>query len=121
MTTEVFSLEPLRSGTFNYTGNEWITEITLVKAKLRLDDLHSPELEIKSKDVLATLRRSLGGLSLNQGTLSSVRLRFQIQPENEKAATVSFDIEPPARTNLAQKRYADIIEDFLKEQGAKLR
>ncbi|MDA1129843.1 MAG: hypothetical protein O2913_14300 [Chloroflexi bacterium] len=119
--TEVFSLEPLRSGTFDYSGNEAINSITLVRAKLRLDDVQSPQVEIKSRDVLETLQRNLHGLSLDQGTLSSVRLRFQIQPENERPATVSFDIEPPARTNLAQKRYADIIEEYLKEQGVKLR
>ena len=120
-TGAIFTLEPLRQGKFDFTGNEEITGVTLVKIRLKLDDLNAPELEIKSRDVMETLKRSLRGLSLSQGHLTAARLQFQVRPENGRTATVSFDIEPPARTNLAQKLYANIIEDYLREQGVKLK
>ena len=116
MDSQSFSLIPLQEGTFDYTGNGVITRVTLVWAKLRLNDRHSTQVQIKSTDVMATLHGSLREVSLNQGQLIGVRLRVQLQPDNQRPATVSFDIEPPARTNLAQKRYANIIEDYLKEQ-----
>ena len=119
--SQVFSLAPIQQRKFDYTGNEEITRIALVKASLRINDMDSPQPEIKSKNVLETLSRSLRGISLDQGQLTSVRLRFQVRPDNGQPATVSFDIEPPSRTNLAQKRYAKIIESYLREQGVKLR
>jgi hypothetical protein len=44
-----------------------------------------------------------------------------MKPDKGRSEKVSFDIEPPARSNLAQKKYADIIEEYLKNQGVKLR
>ena len=61
------------------------------------------------------------GLSLQRGSLTSVKLRFQIRPEQGRALSVTCEIEPPSRTDLAQKKYADLIEKYLKEQGVKLR
>ena len=121
LNSRVFSLAPMQEGNFDYTGNGVITRVALVSAKLRLNDVHSTQVQIKSKDLMETLDSSLRGVSLNHGQLTAVRLRVQLQPENGRPATVSFDIEPPARTNLAQKRYAKIIEDYLREQGVKLR
>ncbi len=92
-----------------------------MRAKWRLDDPDSPELVIRSQDVLQTLRRRPAGISLGLGRLIAVTLRFQMKPDKGRSEKVSFDIEPPARSNLAQKKYADIIEEYLKNQGVKLR
>ena len=121
MDSQMLSLAPIQNGTFDYTGNGVITGASLVWVKLRLNDLHSTQVQIRSKDVLETLRSSLRDVSLNRGELTAVRLRVQLQPGNGRPATISFDIEPPSRTNLAQKRHADIIEEYLREQGVKLR
>jgi hypothetical protein len=119
--TPMFSLEPLERGTFDYTGNGIITGIDLTWAKIRLYDIHSSVIEIKSKSVLGTLEHGLHRSPLRQGKLVSVRFRFQIHPDEGRPATVSFEVQPPVRTNLTQKRYADIIEDYLREQGVMLR
>ena len=121
MDTPMFSLNPIQQEKFDYTGNGMITGVQLVKARMRLNDQDSSEVEIKSKDVLGALRRSLKGFSIDQGQLTAARLRFQVQPDDGRPETVSLDIEPPARTDLAQKRHADIIDEYLQEQGVKLR
>jgi hypothetical protein len=77
--------------------------------------------EITSKSVLGTLAQGLHQSPLRQGKLVAVRFRFQIHPGQGRPVTVSFEVEPPVRTNLTQKRYADIIEEYLKEQGVMLR
>lgn len=51
----MFSLGPLRMGNFDYSGNGHITKVDLVRGRLQLDDLHNPEIVIKSKNVLETL------------------------------------------------------------------
>ncbi len=86
-----------------------------------MNDPDFPQLVIRAKDVRETLRRMPGGLTLNLGKLAAVTLHFEMRADGGKSEKVAFDIEPPARTNLAQKRYADIIEEYLKEQGVKLR
>ncbi len=119
--TPMFSLEPMQRGQFDFNGNGAVTGIKIVRAKWQLDDPDSPELVIRSQDVLQTLRRRPAGISLGLGRLSAVTLRFEMKSDKGRSEKVSFDIEPPARTNLAQKKYADIIEEYLKEQGVKLR
>jgi hypothetical protein len=119
--TPMFSLEPLQLGTFDYSGNGIITGVALTWIKLQLDDARPSVVAIKSEDVLDALRRRLPELSLRHNKLIAAKLQFQIHPDDGKATTVSFEIEPPVRSNLVQKRHADIIEDYLREQGVKLR
>ena len=58
--------------------------------------------------------------SLASGKLTYARFRFHLRPEGEGPKKVTFEIEPPGRTDLAQKKYADIIERYLEEQKVKL-
>jgi len=120
MNTHAFSLAPLQRGKFDFGGDGPITRIDLLKVRLKLHGPGDPVVEVKSNDVLQTFARDLNGLSLASGELTLARFRFHLHPDNEKPAKVTFEIEPPSRTDLAQKRYADIIERYLVEQGVKL-
>ena len=116
----MFSLEPIQNNTFDFTGNGIITGVALTWAKIRLYDPHSLEIGLKSKSGMG-LDSGLLRSHLRQGKLVAVRFRFYIRPDEGRPATVSFEVQPPVRSNLTQKRYADIIEDYLKEQGVMLR
>jgi hypothetical protein len=117
----VFSLAPLQDGTFDFAGDGAITGIELVKVRLGLYAPGSPVVEVKSEDVLETLHHYVQGLTLSSGELRFARFRFDLQPEGERPVIVSFEVEPPARTDLAQKRYSEVIERYLVEQGVIVR
>lgn len=117
---EVFTLAPLQEGTFAFGGDGSITRIELVKVRMKLYGVTNPELELRAPDVRDAFEYDLGGLTLNSGVMTLARFRFHLHPDGEKPAKVTFEIEPPSRTDLAQKRYADIIERYLMEQGVKL-
>lgn len=120
VSAQTFTLVPLQRGVFNYTGNNAVLGVKLVKARLKMPGQDSEVVEVKSADVVRTLRRRLKGLSLSDGELTLARFHFRLMPEDEKPLTVVFDIEPPSRTDLAQKQYADLVEGYLREQGVML-
>lgn len=117
----VFSLAPVRDGTFDFAGDGTVTAIDLVKVRLGLYAPGNSVIELKSDDVIGTLQHYIQGLTLSSGELLFARFRFHVQPEGERPTDVTFEVEPPARTDLAQKRYADIIQRYLVKQGVVLR
>jgi hypothetical protein len=120
MRERMFSLMPLQDGTFDFGGDGSISRIELLKVRLKLHGPGDPVIEVKSGDVLETFAQDLKGLSLASGELTFARFRFHLRLQGERTAEVTFEIEPPSRTDLAQKRYADIIENYLVQQGVKL-
>ena len=120
---EIFTLTPLQEGKFDFTGDgKLIARIDLLHVRMKLFGVGSPMLEVKSHDLMWTFDKDLGDLSLDSGRLVFARFRFHLVPERAKRPIkVDFKVEPPARTDLAQKLYADIIEGYLMEQGVKLR
>lgn len=118
--TPIFSLKPFQDGTFDYAGNGIITAVRLVKTRLKLDGPTSPEVELKSTHVPDSIRSELPCVSLACGEMTLARLRFDLAPPDAPPTTVTFDIEPPARSDLAQKKYAEVIEAYLSEQGVRL-
>jgi hypothetical protein len=118
--TEVFSLTPVQDGTFNYGGAGMIAGVDLVKAKLKLPGARNTVLEIRSADVLESFRRDVRGITLQSGLLTSARFRFHIWRREGRARTVTFDIDPPDRTDLTEHEDARTILDYLAMQGVKL-
>lgn len=118
---KVFSLAPLQDETFDFAGDETIRGIDLLKVRLALYAPGGPIIEVRSGDILGTLRHHIQGITLSSGELLLARFCFHLQPEGQRPASVTFEVEPPARTDLAQKRYADIIEHYLVEQGVIVR
>jgi hypothetical protein len=117
----VFTLAPLQDGTFHFEGDGVVTGVSLVRVTVNLRDRCGTVMELKSDNIVETLRRPpFAGLPLAAVELVAASFRFQLQPEDVPAASVTFEIEPPARTNLTQKPYADIIERYLREQGVRL-
>lgn len=114
-----YTLEPLQQGTFSFAGNDVITSITLLMVKLAMRGVTSPAVEIKSSDVLKTLKNDLEGISLSSGDLVKAKFRFELEIER-KRRKVTFEITPPNVTDLTKKKHADIIGAYLKENGVKL-
>ena len=115
----VFSLAPIQDESFDYGGDGVVASIDLLKVRLKFDGSEEPEIEIKSDDVRRTVDRYLKG-SLASGKLTYAKFRFHLRPTGGRPTRVTFEVEPPSRTDLAQKRYADIIERYLEEQQVKL-
>ena len=114
----IFSLQPLQDGTFDFAGDDVIMSIDLLKVRLHMNDQENAAIEISSQDVRRTMDRYR--YSLDEGQVVFARFRFNLSPPGEKPVRVTFEIEPPARTDLAQKRYAEIIQAYLSEQRVKL-
>ena len=115
-----YTLEPLQNGTFSFAGNEAISGVTLLEVRLSLHGGATPEVLIRSHDVLRTLQEGLGGnIRLDAGELVHAKFRFKLQIDG-KTRSVTFEITPPNVTNLHRSRYADIIGAYLKENGVKL-
>ena len=116
----LFSLFPLQDGSFDDSGNGIITGVDLAKVRMILPNANGTEVTIKSPDVRADMADPTIGLSLGSGELTYAKFRFHITPPGEKPVVVAFEIEPPVRTDLGEKRYADIIEAYLREQKVRL-
>jgi hypothetical protein len=118
---EIFTLAPLQKGTFNFGGEGPIVGIELRKVKMKLHGATKLVAEFTSPDVLASFRYDLPGLDIDSGILMLARFRFHIHFTGERARTVTFNIEPPTITNLAERRYSDLIMKYLERQGIKVR
>ena len=114
-----YTLKPLQDGSFSWNGNEDISAILLTEVKLQLPGSTEPVVNISSGDVRKSLRESLEGIGLGDGELTYARFRFILNIDGKKQK-ISVAVAPPSKTDLAQKRHADIISDYLKEQGVKL-
>ena len=115
----LYTLKPLQNGAFNWNGNEQISEILLTEAKLQLPGSTRPVISIGSGDVRKSLKESLRSISLDSGELTYARFRFTLKVDGKKRK-ISFAISPPSRTDLTQKKYADIVSAYLKQQGVEL-
>ncbi len=117
----VFSLGPIRDGSFDYGGSGPISRISLVEAHIQLHCLGEPTVAIKSDNVLRTLAEDIPHLSLQSGDLVKVKMRFELRLESDRRPReVAFEIEPPGYSDLPQRAYARVIESHLREQRVKL-
>lgn len=120
LSAKAFSLVPIQNGTFDFAGKDDITDIKLVEVGMKLGSYTSSVITIESEDVQRALRRELTGLSLANGELTRAKFMFRVEMDGERPQNVIFDVYPPMRTDLVQKRYADLIEGYLREQGVML-
>jgi hypothetical protein len=118
---ETFTLTPLQKGTFDFGGKGPIVGIELRKVRTQLHGATKLVAEFTSPDILNSFRYDLPGLGIASGILTLARFRFHLHFPGEKPTTVTFNIEPPAVTSLAERRYANLIMRYLERQGVKLR
>jgi hypothetical protein len=116
---KVYTLTPIQHGTFSWNGNEHITSIIPLEAKLKVKGATEPVITIRSKNLRETLENEFEGASLSGVELIYIKFRFTIETE-DKAEHVTFVITPPDATDLAKKKHADIISSYLKENGVQL-
>lgn len=114
---EVFSLTPFQNGKFNYAGEGPIIRVQLRQIKMRLYGVTEPVIEIKAPDVAIAFEHDLGDLSLASGLLLSARLKFHIQYPGERATSRTFNINPPQRSNLPDRRDRELVLAYLERQG----
>lgn len=117
----VFSLAPIQQGTFDYGGDGAITRVEPVWARLKLAGAARTVIEIKATNVERAFSFDLPGLSLRSGILVAIRLRFYIREFGHPATTLTFSIIPPGRTDLAERRHADLVLRYLEREGVKLK
>lgn len=120
--TEIYSLVPLQDGSFHYRGFGNVVQVDLVKARLKLFGGRGTVIDIRSSDVLESMRSELRGrLSLESGTLTMARLRVHIRGASGRERTITFEIEPPGRTDLTEREDTDQVIAYLKQEGVMLR
>lgn len=118
---EIFTLAPVQDGKFNFGGEGPIVGIELRKVKMQLRGATKLVAEFTSPDILNSFRYDLPGLGIASGILTLARFCFHLHFPGERPTTVTFNIEPPAVTSLAERRYANLIMKYLERQGVKLR
>jgi len=114
-----YTLEPLQKGTFSFDGNENIRAITLLEVKLAMRGVGAPTMTISSDDILRTFQNDLYGVDLKSGDIVHAKFKFMLDVDGKRKG-VTFEVTPPNVTDLTKKRHADIIGDYLKENGVKL-
>jgi hypothetical protein len=121
LNTEVFSLAPIQSNTFDYGGDGLIGKVELRRVRLRLFGTTNAVLDLKAEDVREALQYDVQGLPLTAGVLLSATLRFTILVPGQRAKMLTVRIDPPLHTNLHERPYADRVLKYLEMQGVKLR
>jgi hypothetical protein len=118
--SQVFTLTPLQDG-FDYTGNgEDVLGVTLLKIRMNIPTASRPVIEVRSSDIKWTFDGELGDLRLTSGDLIYAKFRFHLRLPDNSTAKVTFELEPPARTDLIQKTHAAIVERYLEAQRVKV-
>jgi hypothetical protein len=108
------SLEPIRSGTFNYWGNDQIESVTVVAADIEFPQIKA-SVSLRSGDLVETVTRHLADLQFSKGILKYAKLNFHLKYDGAPTRPVPVEIRPPQRTIISRKRDADVIESYLRE------
>jgi hypothetical protein len=118
---EVFTLGPLQDRSFDFAGDGPIVGVELRSVRMRLYGVTNVTADFRSPNVLDSLRYDLQGLDLSSGLLLQARFHFRLQYPGEKPTSITFTIQPPATTDLAERRHVDAIHRYLEAQGVKLK
>ncbi len=118
---EIFSLTPVEDGSFDFTGEGPIRKVELRRVKMIVFGPTDLIADFRSPDILRSFENDLPGFGLSSGLLVMARFRFYIHRIGERPTTVTFSVEPPATTDLAERKYADEILRYLRKQAIRLR
>lgn len=111
-------LDPIKNGTFNYSGNKHIESVHLTEVRVKCRGSKIIKVTINCGDV--TQAFSDLGLSLQNSEYISAKLKFLIRREGKKSKQITVEIKPPENTKLPEKKEKGIIEAYLKENGVLL-
>jgi hypothetical protein len=114
-----YTLEPFQTGKFDFGGNEEITQVVLLEARVELGGETEPRVQLKSADLCRSLDEDLKHFSLAMGDLTYVKLRFHLAA-NGKETHENVEIAPPERSDLPGARHQEVISQYLEAQGVKL-
>jgi hypothetical protein len=116
--TRVFDLSPVAQNSFSYAGEGPIVRVDLVGVRIKLPFAKRASLQLFSPDIFETLGE-LPDVSLDMGELALARFRFSIT-DKSSVKTVTFEVAPPARTDLPESGYTSMINAYLNKQGVRL-
>ena len=113
------TLEPLKIGTFSYDGDEQIESIGLRMIEFVVNSGSQPyAVTIESKNTLESLEdMGIDEKFLNSDIISA-KFQFKIR-DDDRLKSVTFFLKPPYSTDLLKKKYAAVIENYLKKNGVK--
>ncbi len=114
-----YTLEPIRQGAFNFSGEGRIQRVVLRRAALLYYSFGKQNrITLSGPGILETIDKEMKN-GLANFELKEVSLEFYIRL-NSKTRRVSFSINPPNKTDLNGKPFESIIDDYLKKYGVKL-
>jgi len=98
----MFSLDPLRDGTFSFEGRGIIRAIELREVRLGLHGISRGMITLRADDVRQMLQYDVPGVTLRSGSLASAKFRFHLQqPGAKRRQQMTFTITPPTKRTLA--------------------
>jgi hypothetical protein len=118
---EVFSLTPVEDGSFDFAGDGPIRKVELRQVKMVVFGATNLIAEFKSPNIVRSFEHDLPGFGLSSGLLVKARFRFYIPETGERPTTVTFSVEPPGTTDLAERKHSDEILRYLRKQGVRVR
>ncbi len=106
-------LEPIKNGSFNYGGNEYIEKVVLSEVKVKQRGAGPIRLIVGAQDVTRLFSRY--GLQYDSCEYVSVKLKFFIKREGKKSKALTVEIQPPGKTSLKERDGKKVVEDYLRE------
>lgn len=116
----VYTLDSILKDSCSWVGNEYIKSIVPVEGKLKIKGATEALVNIRSKDLRLTLEQDLNSYGLSFMELIDIKFRLIIENQGKKE-NITFEIAPPYVTGIPNKKHADIILTYLKDNGVLLR
>ncbi|MCX5680268.1 MAG: hypothetical protein NTZ95_06445 [Candidatus Omnitrophica bacterium] len=111
-------LDPIKNGTFSYSGNNDVESVLLTEAKVKCRGAKVIKVTINCGDVRQAF--SDLGISMQDAEYISAKLRFNIKRGGKKPKSITVEIKPPENTKLPEKAEKGIIESYLRDNGVLL-
>ena len=111
-------LEPIKDGTFDYSGNDDVESVHLTEARVKCRGAREYRVTVNSGDV----KQSFSELSISMQNVEfiSAKLQFRIKRSGKKPKRITVEIKPPENTKLPEKAEKGIIESYLRDNGVLL-
>ncbi|MEW6011878.1 MAG: hypothetical protein AB1602_00610 [Elusimicrobiota bacterium] len=111
-------LDPIKNGTFSYSGNDNIESVDLTEVKVKCRGAKIIKVTINCGDV----RQAFSDLNISMQDVEyvSAKLRFYIKRSGKKPKSITIEVKPPENTKLPERAEKGIIEAYLRDNGVLL-
>ena len=112
-------LDPIKNGTFKYTGNEKIEAVKLTEVKVRQGGKRGGAwVSVGCGDVTDFFNRYR--LQADYTNFVAVKFKFFIKQKDKKSKSVQIEIRPPMTAKIPEKEGKAVIEEYLYDNGVLL-